>query len=38
MKILALIGSLRKKNTYDAVKKIEEAHKQYAENCEYEYP
>jgi len=37
MKILVLISSLRKKNTYDAVKKIEEAHKKYAENCEYEY-
>lgn len=37
MKILAIISSLRKKNTYEAVKKIEEAHKKYAEDHEYEY-
>jgi multimeric flavodoxin WrbA len=36
MKILALIGGLRKQNTYDTVKMIEAYHKQYA-NCEYEY-
>ncbi len=37
MKILAVIGSLRKKNTYEAVKKFEEAHKKYPGNHEYEY-
>ena len=36
MKILVIIGSLRKKNTYETVRKIENYHKQYAE-CEYEY-
>ncbi len=37
MKILAIIGSLRKKNTYDVIKKIEEYHKAYTKECEYEY-
>ena len=37
MKILAITSSLRKKNTYKAVKKFEEAHKKYAENIEYEH-
>jgi len=37
MKILAIISSLRKKNTYEAVKKFEEAHKNYGVDCEYEY-
>jgi multimeric flavodoxin WrbA len=37
MKILAIITSLRKKNTYGAVKKFEEAHQAYTDNCEYEY-
>jgi len=37
MKILAIIGSLRKKNTYGAVKKLEEAHKKYSEDTDYEY-
>lgn len=36
MKISAIIGSLRKQNTYDTVKMIETFHQQYA-NCEYEY-
>jgi multimeric flavodoxin WrbA len=36
MKILAIISSPRKKNTYNAVKAIEEVHKNFAE-CEYEY-
>jgi multimeric flavodoxin WrbA len=36
MKILVLIGSLRKQNTYDTVKMIENYHKQYS-SCEYEY-
>jgi len=37
MKVLAVVSSLRKKNTYNAVKKIEEAHKKHNANCEYEY-
>ncbi len=37
MKILAIIGSLRKKNTYNVIKKIEEYHKAYTKECEYEY-
>jgi len=37
MKILAIIGSLRKKNTYNVIKKIEEYHKVYTKECEYEY-
>lgn len=36
MKILVIIGSLRKRNTYDLAKMIEERHKQISE-CEYEY-
>lgn len=36
MKILVILGSLRKKNTYDTVRKIEEYHKDYS-NYEYEY-
>lgn len=36
MKILAIIGSLRKQNTYNTVKKIEVYHKQLGE-CDYEY-
>lgn len=36
MKILVIISSLRKKNTYNTVKKIEEIHKSEYE-CEYEY-
>ena len=36
MKILAIIGSLRKKNTYETVKKIEEYHKKYSD-IQYEY-
>ncbi len=36
MKILVIIGSLRKKNTYDTVKKIEEYHKSYSD-FKYEY-
>jgi multimeric flavodoxin WrbA len=36
MKILVIIGSLRKKNTYDTVKKIEEYHKNYSD-FKYEY-
>ena len=37
MKILAIIGSLRKKNTYNVINKIEEYHKAYTDECEYEY-
>lgn len=37
MKILAIIGSLRKKNTYNVINKIEEYHKAYTKECEYEY-
>jgi len=36
MKILVIIGSLRKKNTYKTVKKIEEYHKEYSD-FKYEY-
>ena len=36
MKVLVIMGSLRKKNTYETIKKIENYHKQYS-NCEYEY-
>ena len=36
MKILAIISSTRKKNTYNAIKTIEEIHKQYSD-CKYEY-
>ncbi|NPD90485.1 MAG: flavodoxin family protein [Asgard group archaeon] len=36
MKILAIISSPRKKNTYNAIKTIEEIHKKY-DDCEYEY-
>ncbi len=36
MKILVIIGSLRKKNTYETVKKIEGYHKKYSD-FEYEY-
>jgi multimeric flavodoxin WrbA len=36
MKILAIISSPRKKNTYNAIKTIEEIHKKSCE-CEYEY-
>ena len=36
MKVLLIMGSLRKKNTYETIKKIENYHKQYS-NCEYEY-
>lgn len=37
MKILAIIGSLRKNNTYNVIKKIEKYHKAHTEECEYEY-
>ncbi len=37
MKILAIIGSLRKKHTYEAVKRFEEAHNKHGENIDYEY-
>lgn len=37
MKVLAIIGSLRKKNTFEAVKMFEDAHKAQNESCEYEY-
>jgi len=36
MKILVIIGSVRKGNTYRTVKKIEEIHKEISD-CEYEY-
>ena len=36
MKILAIISSPRKKNTYNAIKEIEKIHEQLYE-CEYEY-
>ena len=36
MKILAIISSPRKKNTYNAIKKIESLHKKNCD-CEYEY-
>ncbi|MBT3319976.1 MAG: flavodoxin family protein [Clostridia bacterium] len=36
MKILVIIGSLRKRNTYKTVKRIEEYHKEYSD-FEYEY-
>ena len=36
MKILVIMGSLRKANTYDTVQKIEQNHKKIS-NCEYEY-
>jgi multimeric flavodoxin WrbA len=36
MKILVILGSLRRKNTYEKVKKIEEYHNNYS-NFEYEY-
>jgi len=36
MKILVIVGRLRKKHTYEAVKKIEEYHKKHSD-CEYEY-
>jgi multimeric flavodoxin WrbA len=36
MKVLVIIGSLRKKNTYSTVKKIEGYHKEYTD-VEYEY-
>ena len=38
MKVLVIMGSLRKKNTYETVKKLKTIiyHKQYT-NCEYEY-
>ena len=36
MNILVIIGSLRKKNTYDTVRKIEEYHKNYSD-FKYEY-
>ncbi|MGV8906947.1 MAG: flavodoxin family protein [Acetobacterium sp.] len=36
MKILVIVGSLRKANTYNTLKKIELYHKQISE-CEYEY-
>lgn len=37
MKILAIICSLRKKNTLEAVKKLEDAHMSHCEDAEYEY-
>jgi len=37
MKILTIIGSLRKKNTFEAVKKLEEAHKKHSKSIDYEY-
>jgi len=37
MKILIIISSLRKKNTFEAVKKLEETHKKYSESVDYEY-
>ena len=36
MKILVIVGSLRKANTYNTLKKIEAFHKQISD-CEYEY-
>ncbi len=36
MKILAIISSPRRKNTYNAIKEIERIHKQHYD-CEYEY-
>lgn len=36
MKILVIVGSLRKANTYHTLKKIEACHKQISD-CEYEY-
>lgn len=36
MKILVIIGSLRKKNTYETARKIEEYHKEYSD-FNYEY-
>ena len=36
MNILVIIGSLRKKNTLETVKKIENYHKRYSD-CKYEY-
>ncbi len=36
MKVLAIIGSLRKRNTLETVKKIEAIHKRVSD-CEYEY-
>ena len=35
MKVLAIISSPRRKNTYEAVKQIEEVHKSLS-SCEYE--
>ena len=37
MKVLAIIGSLRKKHTYEQVKKFEQAHDEYGGDHEYEY-
>lgn len=36
MKILVIIGSLRKANTYHTVQEVEQVHKKIAD-CEYEY-
>jgi multimeric flavodoxin WrbA len=36
MKILVINGSLRKKNTHETIKKIENYQRQYS-NCDYEY-
>lgn len=37
MKILTIICSLRKKHTYEAAKRFEDAHRAYGADCEYEY-
>lgn len=37
MKVLAIIGSLRKKNTYEAVKQFEQIHRGQVDGCDYEY-
>ena len=37
MKVLVILGSLRKKNTYHAVQAFESLHKQHRDDCEYEY-
>ncbi len=37
MKVLAIVGSLRKKNTYKAVKQFEQIHRGQVEGCDYEY-
>lgn len=37
MKVLVIIGSLRKKNTYEAVRQFEQIHRAQVDACDYEY-